>query len=530
MKRILLFLALTASVATARSQQGEVIYHVFQRSFYDANGDGIGDLRGLTQKLGYLRQLGVTSVLLTPLYESVYYHNYFADDWRVIDPGYGSMKDFTDLARALHARGMKLYIDMETQYVTNRHAWWSAVGDLRSPYKDYLLFDDSAHREPAGIIWGIKELKGYNGGSRRVTTVNLRDPGVLAYNERLFSYFADPDGDGRFDDGVDGFRLDHTMDDLDGNPRLTGLFTQFWAPLIARLKKVNPRLTFVAEQANWGSFGFDYFSRATIDRVFAFRLAFAIQSFDKKQIAAAADTTLRQLPAGKEQVVFLENHDVDRLASRVGRDPGKLRVAAALNILLGGIPAIYYGQELGMFGKGGDQFGITDGNMIPRREAFEWFAADTGRGMALWYKDSGPWWDSTNLHPYDGVSLEEEQRDSGSLWNWYRDLLAVRKEFPVLQTGVYDSLHNENPKVFTWRRRDGRFTAYLAVNLSDRPQQTSFERAWIVRDVFRTPGVEFGKTVSLPPYGVGIWMSDDENPGGPLVKRPAVAGASSFLQ
>ncbi len=132
--------------------------------------------------------------------------------------------------------------------------------------------------------------------SRKVTTVNLRDPGVLAYNERLFAYFADPNGDGKFDDGVDGFRLDHAMDDLDANPRLTELFTRFWAPLIARLKAVNPRLTFVAEQADWGSFGFDYFSKATVDRVFAFRLAFAIASFDKTQLEKAADTTLPCCP------------------------------------------------------------------------------------------------------------------------------------------------------------------------------------------------------------------------------------------
>ena len=511
MKRILLAICLTTAAWPGLAQK-EVVYHVFQRSFFDANGDGIGDLRGLKEKLGYLQQLGVTSILLTPLYKSVFYHNYFADDWYAIDPGYGSIKDFTGLARALHVRGMKLYIDMETQYVTDRHPWWtSAVGNLRSPCRDCLLFEDSAHQKPAPIIWGITELKGYNGDSRKVTTVNLHDPGVLAYNERLFSFFADPNGDGKFDDGVDGFRLDHTMDDLDGNPRLGDLFTRFWAPLIDRLKKLNPRLTFVAEQANWADFGFDYFRSGKLDRVFAFRLAMAIQSFDKSQLEKAADTTLRQLPPGKEQVVFIENHDLDRFASRIGNDAGKLRVAAVLNILLGGIPSIYYGQELGMFGKGG-KYGMTDANDIPRREAFEWYAADTGRGMALWYKGTGPWWDSTNLIPHDGVSLEEERSDSGSLWVWYRRLLEVRKEFPVLQTGVYDSLHNGNPKVFTWRRRDARFTAYLAVNLSDQPQQTTIETERVVRDVFGNATVPSGQkrfTINLPPYGAGIWMTVD---------------------
>ncbi|HVS96876.1 MAG TPA: alpha-amylase family glycosyl hydrolase [Puia sp.] len=492
--------------------QREVIYHVFQRSFFDANGDRNGDLRGLTQKLDYLRQLGVTTVLLTPLYRSVFYHNYFADDWHAIDPDYGSLRDFTNLAKALHSRGMRLYVDMETQYVTDQHPWWkSAVGNERSPYRDYLLFDDSQHRKPSPIIWGITDLKGYNGVARKVPTVNLHDPGVLAYNEALFSWLADPNHDGKFDDGVDGFRLDHAMDDLDGNPRLTGLFTRFWSPLIGRLKKLNPRLIFIAEQANWFSFGFDYMSEGHIDRVFAFRLAMAINSFDKTQIEKAADTTLKQLPAGKEQVVFIENHDMDRFASRVGRDPGKERVAAVLNILLGGIPSVYYGQELGMFGKGGNnRFGNTDANDIPRREAFEWYAADTGKGMALWYKNTGPWWDSTNLKPFDGISLEEERSDPRSLWNWYRELLTLRRTNEVLQTGSYDLLPNTNPKVFSWRRRLSGTTAYLAVNLSDQPQQATVQTASPLMEVFGNATITPGHgqfTISLPPYGAGVWMT-----------------------
>ncbi len=99
---------------------------------------------------------------LTPLYKSAFYHNYFADDWMQIDPDFGTIGDFASLARSLHSRGMKLYIDMETQYVTDRHAWWGRPSATSVPYRDYLLFDDSAHLKPSPIIWGITELKGYN--------------------------------------------------------------------------------------------------------------------------------------------------------------------------------------------------------------------------------------------------------------------------------------------------------------------------------------------------------------------------------
>jgi alpha-amylase len=307
------------------------------------------------------------------------------------------------------------------------------------------------------------------------------------------------------------------MDDLDGNPRLQDLFPTFWAPLLASLRKINPRLKFVAEQADWGSFGFDYFSKAILDRVFAFRLAFAIASFNKRKLEAAADTTLGMLPPGKEQVVFIENHDMDRFASRVNLDPGKERVGAVLNLLLGGIPAIYYGQELGMFGTGGNnKYGSTDANDIPRREAFEWYAADTGKGMALWYKNSGPWWDSTNLKPFDGVSLEEEQHDPGSLFNWYRSLLTLRREHPALEDGRYAAVKNSNEKVFSWARaRGGSKTLWIAVNLSDQLQQAVISQGPTarIRRIFgnatgakdQTTGVF---SIGLPAYGVGVWESE----------------------
>src|SRR5690606_9630206 len=96
-----------------------------------------------------------------------------------------------------------------------------------------------------------------------------------------------------------------------------------------------------------------------------------------------------------------------RFSTSVGDDPDKLRVGAALNLLLPGIPSIYYGQEIGMRGSAG-QYGPTDGNEIPVREAFEWYADTTGPGMALWYRNTGPWWTDSRLRPNDGISVAEQ--------------------------------------------------------------------------------------------------------------------------
>lgn len=527
---LVLLLALLAAVDACHSRMrhrssapdslhSEVMYHVFERSFYDSNGDGIGDFNGLASKLGYLQHLGVTALLLTPIVKSVYYHNYFADNFEETDPAYGSMQDWEHLVRSVHARGMRIYLDMEFQYVTGKQKWLKdSYKNPKSPYRKYILYQDSRDRKPEPIIYNISHLVGYNDSSRMVATVNLLNPHVEDYFFRLMKHWMDPDGDGNFSDGVDGFRLDHMMDNLDNKNVLPNLFSRFWCPLITRLKAVNPRLVIIAEQANWASFGRRYFDSACVDRVFAFNLRNAIASFDKEKIAAMADSTFAATPAGKQQVVFIENHDMERFASAVHRNPGKLRVGAALNLLIGGVPSIYYGQELGMFGKGGfGRFGNTDGNDIPQREAFEWFKADSGRGMAIWYKNSGPWWDSTNLKPDDGISLDEEKDDPRSLLNFYRKMISLHKSDVALTSGRYAGVVNDNDSVFSFLRYTPQTATLVAINLAGGPENATLNlstgpvavtEATRLSDLFGDGDVERKRgrlSIQLPAYGVEVW-------------------------
>ncbi len=492
----------------------EIIYHVFERSFYDSNGDGIGDLNGLREKLGYLQHLGVTSILMVPIYQSDFYHNYFGKDFEKVDPAFGTMADYVALVKAVHARGMKIYMDMETQYVTGDNPWYrDATSDPHSPYRDYILWADSSQNKPAGIIYNMTRIRSYDGTSQAVATANLLNPKVLQYNIQLFRFWEDPNHDGKFDDGVDGFRLDHMMDDLDHKGILTHLFQRFWTPLILAVKKVNPKVIFIAEQANWGDFGSEYFREGHVDRVFDFRLRFAIAAFNKKQIGLMADSTLGLMPPGHQQIVFIENHDLPRFASVAGLNKSKEEIGGALGLLMGGVPSIYYGQELGMYG-GFEHFGNTDGNDIPKREAFEWFRADTGRGMALWYKDTGPWWDSTHLVPNDGISLQEEEPDPSSLWNFYHTLIGIRETQPPLYKGHYFTLPNDQDSVFSFLRVTGDQEDIVMVNLSGSPKAVQADCSG--------PGIKprtlhllFGHqqaaiqganfTVTLPAYAIDLW-------------------------
>ena len=484
--------------------KGEVLYHVFQRSFYDSDGNLQGDLNGLKQKLPYLQELGVTSILLLPLYEADCYHNYFANNFEKIDPEFGSMEDYLSLVKEIHKRGMKVYMDMETQYVSEKHLWWKdAVGNLKSPYSDYILFEDAAHKIPATMVFDLRQLNSYDGSFIKVTTVNLRNKQVLDYNKKLFGLFVDPNADGKFDDGVDGFRLDHAMDNLDGKPALTNLFVEFWKPLLTHVKKMNPSLNNVAEQAEWRDYGYGYLNHAGVDRVFGFGLQQAILSFDKQMLINKADTILAQCPAGKDQIIFIENHDMERFAS-IEKNVDKQKLAASLLFLIGGIPSIYYGQEIGMQGKIGN-WSNTDGNDIPRRAAFEWYKSAEGLGMATWYKNTGAWWDNSIMKSNDGISVEEQKNDSGSLLNYYKKMIHLKQSNAALAQGKYTNLSNNNSHIFSFIRTYKNEKLLVAVNLSNETQQGIFQQDY-EKSVSLFGKSRFNKaTLQMTPYEVVVF-------------------------
>jgi glycosidase len=455
-----------AAYARTSSLENEVFYHIFTRSMRDTNADRQGDLKGIEQSLPYLQRLGVTSILLTPLYPSPFYHNYFASDFEGVDPEFGTIADYRRLVRAIHARGMKLYLDEEFQYVSYDHPWFkSAFGHPGSLYSDFLIFHGPNNTQPESAVFGITIATRFPGAQTGITTVNLKSPKVKAWATNYLLSWADPNGDGDFSDGVDGFRIDHMMDDLDNKHLLTGLFDNFWNPVFAKLRSVNPRLKIIAEQSDWGDGG-DFLRRGGVDAAFAFPLTGAIRSFDKARIVAAIGQLDKAIPPGKHELVFLENHDMGRIASDPGMTPEKLRTAATLMTMLKGIPSIYYGQELGMRGTPRDEY-KSDEREIGMREAFRWSAKVEAPGQAIWYKGPKSYWTKRFARDHDGISLPEEDPDPSSLLNHYRKLLRLRAAHPALRSGDQRIVPTTGNLLVVERSGQGE-RLLVAANLSDR--------------------------------------------------------------
>jgi glycosidase len=475
----------------------EVFYHIFTRSMRDSNGDGEGDLKGIEQSLDYLKTLGVTSILLTPLYPSAFYHNYFASDFEGVDLEFGTMADYRSLVAAVHARGMKIYLDQEFQYVAYDHPWYkSALGNPKSEYSDFLIFHGPENTKPEEGPFGITIAKRYPNDETGITTVNMKSPKVRAWATDYLLRWVDPNRDGDFADGVDGFRLDHMMDDLDNKGLLTNLFDDFWKPVFAELRRTNPKLSLIAEQWDWG-YGGDFLRRGHVDAAFAFPLAAAIRSFDKAKIVEAIAKTEEAVPPGKNELVFVENHDMKRIASDKGITPEKLRTAATLAMLLKGVPLIYYGQELGMRGQGRDEFKSSDEKDIGNREGFEWSAKVEAPGQAVWYKGPKAYWTSRFARDDDGISVAEENRDRASLLNHYRKLLGIRAKHPSFRLGNQRVLETKG-NVLAVERSSGEERTVIVANLSDKAASYKVTG----RDLLLEAKVE--GTLRLGPYQAAV--------------------------
>jgi len=489
---------LPACTDAAWRDEQEVYYKIFVRSFADSNGDRIGDFRGIEQRLPYLQSLGVTTLLLTPIVPSMYYHNYFASRFDGVDPAYGSMADFQHLVRALHARGMRIILDQEIQYIPDDHPWWAqAAGHPESPLSSWILYNGPGNTRPETGFIGDLRLKTWDGRDINLAMLNLDSPDVRDYFAGVLRAWLQPrdraGAKGRVaDDGVDGFRIDHMMDDLDNRGRLRNLVAGFWAPLAAQARAVNPRLTMIAEQADWASYGDDLQARGGIDLVYAFPLRKALVSLDRDAIAAALTATQARTATGKGQLLFVENHDTNRFASEVDGDARKQRIGAALVTLLKGSPMLYYGQELGMRGRQLHLPSMSDGNDIPVREALHWGATEVDPGTATWYRDTGAWWTERYGRDRDGISVEEQQRNPASLLAHYRRLLALRHARAELHSGSQCIEPTGQPSVLAVRRASaaspgkaasrGLSASLLLVNFSDAPV-----------------------TLQLPPDGWGTW-------------------------
>jgi len=408
--------------------RGGTVYEVFVRSFADSDGDGVGDLRGLTAHLDYLEKLGVDAVWLMPIFPSPSYHGYDVTDYQAVNPAYGTLDDFDALVAAAHRRGIGVVLDMVLNHSSSQHPWFvDASAGAGAARRDYYVWRDT---DPGWTRpWDTSDPWHAGGGAYYyglfcgcMPDLNLGDPAVeQALTDAMAFWLAR---------GVDGFRLDavrYLFESGPGAQQDQPATHAFLRRLRAALQADAPQMVLVAEawaplevQASYWGQGDE------VQLAFSFDLADALKSAAQSGDAAAvinvqARTEAAIVDRGFE-APFLSNHDQERVMRALGDDAAAMRVAAATLLALPGTPFIYYGEELGMMGG----VGSADEN---KRTPFRWTASPPGYGFT---EGGAPW--IARPEPA-GVDVASEEGDAGSLLQLYRRLIRLRRGSAALVQG-----------------------------------------------------------------------------------------------
>lgn len=420
-----------------------VFYEIFVRSFADSDGDGIGDLKGITAKLDYLNDLGVAGIWLTPINPSPSYHGYDVEDYSSIQPEYGTMADFEELVGKAHSLGIKVILDFVINHTSKTHPWFTdACSSEDSPYRDYFIFS----RDPqADIAAGrIPMTRTYNSGQWHAVAAGTTDYkymgmfsdwmpeinyGSVQECETSPAFKAICDA-GRFwlNKGVDGFRLDavkHIYQDenSDENPA-------FLKKFYAELAKTKPDLYMVGEALAEYNTVAPYYEGlpALFDFSSWYRLLYAIQNSHAKWFPKDMIAYQEEYAAYRPDFIDatkLSNHDEDRARSVLGGGTSlsleRAKMAAAILLTSVGSPYLYYGEEIGMMGMktNGDE-NVRDPMLWAPR------AQDTYRTT---------WRNSVYSTETTVGTVAGQAEKVNSIYNIYRYFMRLRNTYPALATG-----------------------------------------------------------------------------------------------
>jgi alpha-amylase len=444
---------------------GRVWYEAFVRSFADGNGDGIGDLRGLTAKLDYLNDgdpststdLGVTGIWLMPIAQSPSYHGYDVVDYEQVEHDYGTNADAKAFIAAAHERGISVIVDLVMNHTSDRHPWFKDAIKPGSRHDAWYVWSDTKPTwlGPGGeVVWHPAGRRWYYGVfSDAMPDLDLRNPAVTKALEGVARFWLD-------DVGVDGFRLDaakHLIEDGKDAQTNTPETKAWLAGFKASVDAAKPGALLVGEVWDPATTAGSYVPDS-LDMTFNFGMAtgirLALQNGRAAPLVTALDDTLRAWPAN-QSATFLANHDQARIMNGLYGDAASAKLAAFLLLTSPGTPFLYYGEEIGMTGTKPDE---------RIRTPMRWTADPATAGFT-----TGTPWEALSDDDPAAVNVETQSADPGSLLSTYRALIALREASPALAEGATVRLEGGAEPVTGWLRTRGGETVVAVVNVSDEP-------------------------------------------------------------
>jgi maltose alpha-D-glucosyltransferase/alpha-amylase len=495
-----------------------IFYELYVRAFKDSKGDGKGDLRGATQKLDYLKNLGVNCLWLLPIYPSPLRDDgYDISDYYNVISDYGTMDDFQELLDAAHSRGIRVIMDLVLNHTSDQHPWFQAArADPKSPYRDYYVWSDTNNRyKEARIIfldtetsnWTWDEKAGQYFWHRFYSTqpdLNFDNPAVRQEMLNVMKYWLDM--------GVDGFRADAVpyLFERDGTNCENLPETHHYLEEIRQfLDEHYPGRILLAEANQWPEDVIQYFGDGSNEFHMGFhfplmpRIFMALRREDRTPLEWILSRT-PAIPESCQWCIFLRNHDEltlemvteeerqwmwqeyapeprmrlnlgirRRLAPLLDNNKQKILLANSLLFTMPGSPILYYGDEIGM----GDDIWLPDRNGV--RTPMQW-SAQPGAGFSTAPQENyySPLIQDDTYGSQE-VNVEAELKDPQSLLNQIRHMIAVRKEHRVFGQGgfqwVKSSLAKQHNAIAAYLRTYAKESILAIHNLSASQQEVSLE-------------------------------------------------------
>ncbi len=445
---------------------GAAFMEIFVRGYQDSDGDGIGDLRGLIQRLDYLQALGIQGIWLMPISPSADKdHGYATTDYRGVEPQYGSLADFDELMLQAHKRGIAVIIDYVLNHSAAAHPLFQqALLGPENPYRDWFVWQQTA---PEGWdIWGKNPWYTTAPGSAHyfgtfgphMPDFNLKNSAVVDYHRSSLRFWLNR--------GLDGFRLDavpHMVEndavnwnDQPESRRLTKDFQ-------ALIKSYPDRYTVCEATANPTV----YAAAEVCGSAFAFGLEAQVIKAARGEVDAIKFVADYFLSAPPSMATMLANHDIfagQRVWDQLGGDEARYKLAAATYLLQPGTPFIYYGEEIGMagvVGLPGDE---------PLRAPMSWSAGGSKDGFSSSDKPFRP------LAPnIASQNAQAQQDDPASILNFYKAMLKLRKQYPALARGNYEAPSTQG-QVLSFQRGLGKQTNLVVINYGAEASEVSLNK------------------------------------------------------
>ncbi|MDW7692503.1 alpha-amylase family glycosyl hydrolase [Flammeovirgaceae bacterium SG7u.111] len=490
-----------------------VTYEIFPQSFADTNNDGIGDINGITQKLGYLQNLGIKAIWLMPIMPSPSYHKYDVVDYKDVHPNYGDLPTFKKMVQEAHNHDIKIIIDLIINHTSDQHPWFlESKKGKDNPYRDYYIWAtktqidsiSSMEKEATGDSDNItqwhdsegSEEKYYGYFTGQMPDLNYDNPAVREEVINIGKFWLE-------EVGVDGFRMDaakHIYEDH----RVTDN-VEWWKSFKASMRKIKPDVYIVGEV--WDKSDFIAPFTEGLPAMFNFDMAFSILESVKREknvsayiegsawevdenttLTSAYLTTMAKYQAVTDDfqdAVFLSNHDQNRIMSMLDNNLEKAGLASAILLSLPGTPYIYYGEEIGMRGKKPDE------NI---REPFLWDTKENDQFRTKWEEAIH----STD-NTVDPVSVQLE--NSHSLLNQYIALIQLRNRSKALTSGELVEYQTKAPGLLVFIRKYEKEEVLVIHNLSEKIQNIEIPKRFEnILFSSRNTSLKQGDQVQVSPY------------------------------